>query len=68
MNPHMTPAEISRFLERTLLRVQKPARYTGGEWNSTVKEWDAIPQRVAGDAARDDAVDQQAMYEGRKAT
>ncbi|MEI2689023.1 MAG: hypothetical protein V9H69_04645 [Anaerolineae bacterium] len=47
MNPHMTPAEISRFLERTLLRVQKPARYTGGEWNSTAKEWDAIPQRVA---------------------
>jgi radical SAM family uncharacterized protein len=47
MNPHMTPAEISRFLERTLLRVQKPARYTGGEWNSTVKEWDAIPQRIA---------------------
>ncbi len=47
MNPHMSPAEISRFLERTLLRVQKPARYTGGEWNSVVKEWDAIPQRIA---------------------
>lgn len=47
MNPHMTPAEISGFLERTLLRVQKPARYTGGEWNSVVKDWDATPQRVA---------------------
>jgi radical SAM superfamily enzyme YgiQ (UPF0313 family) len=47
MNPHMSPAEISRFLERTLLRVQKPARYTGGEWNSVAKEWDATPQRVA---------------------
>ena len=47
MNPHMTPAEISGFLERTLLRVQKPARYTGGEWNSVVKDWDRTPQRVA---------------------
>ncbi len=47
MNPHMTPAEIGGFLERTLLRVQKPARYTGGEWNSVVKDWDATPQRVA---------------------
>ncbi|MDW8319220.1 MAG: TIGR03960 family B12-binding radical SAM protein [Anaerolineae bacterium] len=43
MNPHMTPAEISRFLERVLLRVQKPARYTGGEWNSVVKDWEATP-------------------------
>jgi radical SAM family uncharacterized protein len=43
----MTPAEIGGFLERTLLRVQKPARYTGGEWNSVVKDWDATPQRVA---------------------
>lgn len=43
----MPPAEISAFLERTLLRVQKPARYTGGEWNSVVKNWDATPLRVA---------------------
>ncbi|HSN77015.1 MAG TPA: TIGR03960 family B12-binding radical SAM protein [Anaerolineae bacterium] len=47
MNSHMTPAEISGFLERTLLRVQKPARYTGGEWNAVSKDWDATPQRVA---------------------
>lgn len=47
MNPHMPSAEISAFLERTLLRVQKPARYTGGEWNSVAKDWDAIPVRVA---------------------
>jgi radical SAM family uncharacterized protein len=43
----MTPAEISGFLERTLLRVQKPARYTGGEWNSVVKDWESTPQRIA---------------------
>ncbi|MCS7041021.1 MAG: radical SAM protein, partial [Caldilineales bacterium] len=28
---------------RVLLRVQKPARYTGGEWNSVVKDWEATP-------------------------
>ena len=47
MNNHMQPAEISGFLERTLLRVQKPARYTGGEWNAVSKDWDATPHRVA---------------------
>ncbi len=35
-----TPVEIEAFLERTLLRVQKPARYTGGEINQVVKDWD----------------------------
>ncbi len=29
------------FLERSLLTVSKPARYTGGEWNSVNKEWAA---------------------------
>jgi radical SAM family uncharacterized protein len=43
----LSPAEISGFLERVLLRVQKPARYTGGEWNSAVKDWDAVPHRIA---------------------
>ena len=36
-----------RNLEPTLGRVQKPARYTGGEWNSIVKDWDACDVRVA---------------------
>ena len=30
-----------------LPRVTKPARYTGGEWNSTIKDWDAAAMRVA---------------------
>ena len=47
MNPRLPPAEISGFLERVLLRVQSPSRYTGGEWNSIVKDWDATPHRVA---------------------
>ena len=42
MNPRLSPAEISGFLERVLLRVQSPSRYTGGEWNSIVKDWDCL--------------------------
>ncbi len=30
-----------------LPRVTKPARYTGGEWNSIIKDWDAAAIRVA---------------------
>jgi len=32
--------------EPLLPRVSKPARYTGGEWNSIVKEWDAVEVRM----------------------
>lgn len=42
-----TPVEIEAFLERTLLRVQKPARYTGGEINQVVKDWNRITTKVA---------------------
>jgi radical SAM family uncharacterized protein len=43
----MSPQTISRGLDRALPTVQKPARYTGGEYNSIVKPWDAIPYRLA---------------------
>ena len=33
--------------EQSLYDVSKPARYTGGEWNSVVKKWDKISIRVA---------------------
>ncbi|HXK34734.1 MAG TPA: TIGR03960 family B12-binding radical SAM protein, partial [Dehalococcoidia bacterium] len=36
-----------RNLDPVFARVQKPARYTGGEWNSVVKDWDACDVRVA---------------------
>ena len=36
-----------RNLEPVFARVQKPARYTGGEWNSVTKDWDACDVRVA---------------------
>ena len=42
-----TPDTISRALDRVLPFVQKPARYTGGEFNSVVKDWDATPYRLA---------------------
>lgn len=42
-----TPEQIERALERVLLTVQKPARYVGGEFNSVVKDWDAVSFRVA---------------------
>jgi radical SAM family uncharacterized protein len=42
-----TPETISRGLDRVLPFVQKPARYTGGEYNATVKEWDAVAYRLA---------------------
>ncbi len=34
-----TPKQISRALDRVLHRVTQPARYTGGELNSVVKDW-----------------------------
>ena len=43
----MTPNQIDNFLERTLLRVDKPGRYTGGEYNEIVKEWDEVEFKVA---------------------
>jgi radical SAM family uncharacterized protein len=42
-----TPGEIESFLERTLIKVQKPARYTGGEINQVVKDWHSVQTRVA---------------------
>ncbi|MGD8605044.1 MAG: TIGR03960 family B12-binding radical SAM protein [Anaerolineales bacterium] len=43
----MTPEQIQRSLERILPTVQKPGRYTGGELNQIVKDWDRIPLRMA---------------------
>ena len=35
------------FSDNILLQVTKPARYTGGEWNSIIKDWDKTPIRFA---------------------
>ena len=34
-------------IDAILPRVSKPARYTGGEWNSVVKDWEAQTVRIA---------------------
>lgn len=43
----MTPEQIKTTLERILPRVAKPGRYTGGEYNEVVKNWDDIDFKVA---------------------
>lgn len=43
----INPAELLILLERILPEVQKPGRYTGGEINQVVKDWEAVKTRVA---------------------
>lgn len=43
----LTPEQIEIHLQRILLKVQKPGRYVGGEYNTIVKSWDGIPLKVA---------------------
>jgi radical SAM family uncharacterized protein len=38
---------LNEVLDRILPSVSKPARYTGGEWNSVRKDWDACGVRWA---------------------
>src|SRR5687768_806999 len=44
-----TPKQITRALDRVLHKVKQPARYTGGELNSIVKDWSdpAIRGKIA---------------------
>jgi radical SAM family uncharacterized protein len=46
-NQEILPSEIEKFLERYLLKVQKPGRYTGGEINQVVKDWEQVITHVA---------------------
>jgi radical SAM family uncharacterized protein len=43
----MGPKFIKQSLKQILPTVQKPGRYTGGELNQVVKDWDRISLRVA---------------------
>ena len=43
----LTPLEINSRLERILPTVQKPGRYTGGELNQVVKEWESVQTHLA---------------------
>jgi radical SAM family uncharacterized protein len=42
-----TPAGVSAALDRILPQVEKPARYSGGEWNAIVKDWDRLDVTMA---------------------
>jgi radical SAM family uncharacterized protein len=35
------------MLDDILYQVKRPARYTGNEWNSIVKDWDSVPIHIA---------------------
>jgi len=35
------------YLDNILYQVTKPARYTGNEWNSVIKDWESTPIKVA---------------------
>jgi radical SAM family uncharacterized protein len=43
----LTPEEIQNRLERILPNVQKPGRYTGGELNQVLKDWESVDTHVA---------------------
>lgn len=43
----LSPTKIDARLERILPTVAKPGRYTGGEYNQVVKDWEAISLHVA---------------------
>jgi radical SAM family uncharacterized protein len=47
MRKTWTPCEIDAVLDRVLLTVEKPGRYTGGEHNQVVNDWEAATVRVA---------------------
>ncbi|MCK9520135.1 MAG: TIGR03960 family B12-binding radical SAM protein [Dehalococcoidia bacterium] len=38
---------MTATVDQLLTRVSKPARYTGGEWNSIVRDWESHPVRFA---------------------
>jgi radical SAM family uncharacterized protein len=42
-----TPQEIFDQLERILPTVEKPGRYTGGELNQVIKDWESVPTHIA---------------------
>jgi radical SAM family uncharacterized protein len=43
----VSSSEISTRLQRVLLKIQKPGRYVGGEYNQIQKDWQSIHTKVA---------------------
>ena len=47
VNSKLSPKEVQKRLDKILLKVQKPGRYVGGEYNEIIKEWDKTATKVA---------------------
>jgi len=47
MSQTLPPEQIERQLDRLLLKVDKPGRYVGGEYNSVIKDWNEIDFKIA---------------------
>ncbi len=45
--PYLNPYNFNVLNNEILHKIIRPARYTGGEWNSVVKDWDAIRLKIA---------------------
>jgi radical SAM family uncharacterized protein len=45
--PLFNPYNSSVLSNEIMHRVTRPARYTGGEWNSIVKNWEKTPLKIA---------------------
>lgn len=43
---YLTPKSIIQKLDRILLKVEKPGRYVGGEYNQIVKDWNKVSSKV----------------------
>ncbi len=47
LNSSLTSQEITQKLNRILLKVEKPGRYVGGEYNQVNKNWDSVTTHIA---------------------
>ena len=47
LRPHLNPYNFNVLNNEILHKIIRPARYTGGEWNSIVKDWESIPIKIA---------------------
>ena len=43
----VNPYNFNVLNNEILHKIIRPARYTGGEWNSIIKDWDAVPIKIA---------------------
>jgi radical SAM family uncharacterized protein len=43
----VNPYNFNVLNNEILHKIIRPARYTGGEWNSIIKDWDTVPIKVA---------------------